>query len=450
MFTPESLSGDNGSPSSTDSGYGEPVRFAGRIESIYHERVRCQMIGKRSMLAGLTGLSLLLTGMSAFGQSGRPVKPYSSQSEALAAEGRRLKQEGQRLTQVQNRYQQMQQTLNAKVASLNQRIAAHNRNKPSGRDRAAVARFNEEAQRLNSEKATLQQETQRLAQYRSGIEADVRRYQEAVQAFNARAEAVRRPGSGPSNQGGGFSYDEKAKVKKESDPRPNPPSQRPSNPANPKPTPSNPSGNSGLPLNRPERDPSVRGNQGKGSGSALPNPSLSRGSLTLPPSRNSSNRPDLAVPGSPPLSDPIRNPVQGSNGVLNPANPAVGQGDGRFGAPRAGGRSHRGIDIPAAVGTPVHPVKDGTVIFSGPGSRAEGYKVKVRHADGSVSVYMHLDGQRMPQIGQRVDVNTVIGAVGRTGNVPPDAQPHLHLQVYGPDGDVVVPNLIEVTPLPLS
>jgi murein DD-endopeptidase MepM/ murein hydrolase activator NlpD len=141
--------------------------------------------------------------------------------------------------------------------------------------------------------------------------------------------------------------------------------------------------------------------------------------------------------------------VQGSDGTLNVADPAVGQGDGRFGAPRAGGRSHRGIDIPAPVGTPVRVVQDGQVVFSDRGSDMEGYKVKVRHADGSVSVYMHLDGSRMPSVGQRVSAGTVIGAVGRTGNTPAGAQPHLHLQVYGPDGELHVPNIQKVSPLEL-
>ncbi len=158
------------------------------------------------------------------------------------------------------------------------------------------------------------------------------------------------------------------------------------------------------------------------------------------------NRPDLSLSANTPLSKPLSNPVQGSVGALNLPDKSIGQGDGKLGSPRAGGRTHKGIDIAAPEGTPVHPVLDGTVIFSDKGSNMEGYKVKVRHMDGTLSIYMHLTGKKMPKKGDQVTTKDQIGEVGRTGNVPEGAQTHLHLQTYNKAGNLVVPNIPQPAP----
>jgi murein DD-endopeptidase MepM/ murein hydrolase activator NlpD len=143
-----------------------------------------------------------------------------------------------------------------------------------------------------------------------------------------------------------------------------------------------------------------------------------------------------------PRSRPIANPLRVGNGTLNPARPSVGQGDGRFGAPRAGGRRHNGIDLNAPVGTPVYPVAPGRVIYSGDRGRRMGNEVKVYHpADRTTSVYMHLNGQQMPRNGTRVTPGNAIGQVGRTGNVPSRADSHLHLSVFDRNGKPLVPNI---------
>ena len=78
-------------------------------------------------------------------------------------------------------------------------------------------------------------------------------------------------------------------------------------------------------------------------------------------------------------------------------------------------RPHLGIDYAAAYGTPVWSVADGTVIFRG-WSGGFGKLVKVRHANGYVSLYGHLS--RFPRgmkVGQRVQQKEVIGYVGSSG-----------------------------------
>lgn len=142
-----------------------------------------------------------------------------------------------------------------------------------------------------------------------------------------------------------------------------------------------------------------------------------------------------------PRSRPIANPLRVGNGALNPARPSVGQGDGRFGAPRSGGRRHNGIDLTAPVGTPVHPVAPGRVIYSGARGGRMGNEVKVYHPDRTTSVYMHLNGQQMPRNGTRVTPNNTIGQVGRSGNVPPRAASHLHLGMFDHNGKPMVPNI---------
>ena len=142
-----------------------------------------------------------------------------------------------------------------------------------------------------------------------------------------------------------------------------------------------------------------------------------------------------------PRSRPIANPLRVGNGALNPARPSVGQGDGRFDAPRSGGRRHNGIDLTAPVGTHVHPVAPGRVIFSGPRGGRMGNEVKVYHPDRTTSVYMHLNGRQMPRNGTRVAPNDSIGQVGRSGNVPPRAASHLHLGMFDRNGKPLVPNI---------
>jgi hypothetical protein len=100
-----------------------------------------------------------------------------------------------------------------------------------------------------------------------------------------------------------------------------------------------------------------------------------------------------------------------------------------FGASRdAGRRSHHGVDIFAARGTPVLAASDGTV------SRATttaigGNVVWVRDADRNMNLYYaHLDSHSVER-GQRVRAGEQLGTVGNTGNAR-TTPPHLHFGVY--------------------
>ncbi|QMU76166.1 peptidoglycan DD-metalloendopeptidase family protein [Streptacidiphilus sp. PB12-B1b] len=94
---------------------------------------------------------------------------------------------------------------------------------------------------------------------------------------------------------------------------------------------------------------------------------------------------------------------------------------------------HTGVDLAVPVGTPVHAVAAGTVVFARWGGDY-GNLVKIRHADGDYSLYAHLSVFDV-RLGDTVAAGTTIGRSGATGNV---TGPHLHFEIdttdrYGSD-----------------
>lgn len=87
---------------------------------------------------------------------------------------------------------------------------------------------------------------------------------------------------------------------------------------------------------------------------------------------------------------------------------------------------HSGVDLQAAVGTPVLTVGDGVVAFAD--SRgAYGNLVVINHANGKQTRYAHLELISV-QVGQQVKQGEQVGTVGTTGS-PDLSQPHLHFEV---------------------
>ena len=89
---------------------------------------------------------------------------------------------------------------------------------------------------------------------------------------------------------------------------------------------------------------------------------------------------------------------------------------------------HAGLDLPAASGTPVYAVADGTVTAVNPGSGTEGNQVIIDHGGGRFTVYDHLNATGFPKvaIGAKASAGvTQIGNVGDTG--APAGNFHLHL-----------------------
>ncbi|QCX81280.1 Murein DD-endopeptidase MepM [Streptomyces sp. YIM 121038] len=84
---------------------------------------------------------------------------------------------------------------------------------------------------------------------------------------------------------------------------------------------------------------------------------------------------------------------------------------------------HTGLDFPAAVGTAVKAVADGTIAKTANGG-PYGKHIVINHGSGLQSLYAHMSAILMKQ-GRGVAGGTQIGRVGATGNV---TGPHLHLE----------------------
>jgi murein DD-endopeptidase MepM/ murein hydrolase activator NlpD len=85
---------------------------------------------------------------------------------------------------------------------------------------------------------------------------------------------------------------------------------------------------------------------------------------------------------------------------------------------------HGGIDIANSIGTPVLAASDGVVISAGPYA-GYGNMVKIRHSDGTVTLYGH-NSSILVDVGQRVWAGDQIAKMGNTGN---STGPHLHFEV---------------------
>ena len=93
--------------------------------------------------------------------------------------------------------------------------------------------------------------------------------------------------------------------------------------------------------------------------------------------------------------------------------------------PYASGQ-HRGIDIAAALGTPVVAAAGGDVRFAGTAG-SSGLTISIRTSDGYDTSYLHLSSLAV-RAGGRVSAGDRIGAVGTTGTRSATA-PHLHFGV---------------------
>jgi murein DD-endopeptidase MepM/ murein hydrolase activator NlpD len=120
----------------------------------------------------------------------------------------------------------------------------------------------------------------------------------------------------------------------------------------------------------------------------------------------------LAVPGG---GEPWLCPVQGQVWFSD-----------SWGAPRPGGRHHKGTDLFAFRGTPVVAPVGGTITLA-PGKVA-GNAFYLHADDGNVYYGAHLDKLEVGE-GARVERGGRIGAVGSTGNAE-GLTPHLHFEIH--------------------
>lgn len=99
------------------------------------------------------------------------------------------------------------------------------------------------------------------------------------------------------------------------------------------------------------------------------------------------------------------------------------------------GRMHKGIDIAAPIGTPIHAAAPGVVTYAGWNSGGYGNLVEITHSDGSVTLYAHND-RILVREGQNVDQGEQIAEMGSTGY---STGPHSHFEVHLPGQGAVNP-----------
>ena len=154
---------------------------------------------------------------------------------------------------------------------------------------------------------------------------------------------------------------------------------------------------------------------------------------TSPPSDTTTTTGNTTTTTSPPPAPP---PPANPGGGTCPVAGAVSFTD-TWGAPRSGGRTHQGVDMIAARGTPLVAIYSGTITRISSGALS-GKSVWLRAENGDRFFYAHLDDYGDISQGQAVAEGYVIGYNGSTGNAP-SWLPHLHFEWHPGGGGAVNP-----------
>lgn len=103
--------------------------------------------------------------------------------------------------------------------------------------------------------------------------------------------------------------------------------------------------------------------------------------------------------------------------------PGISRLSSRYGMRR--GRMHRGIDIPAPIGTPIVASEAGKIIYSDSKISGYGKMTIIAHENDYLTVYAHASKNLFKE-GDYVKKGDVIALVGQTGRT---TGPHLHYEI---------------------
>ena len=131
------------------------------------------------------------------------------------------------------------------------------------------------------------------------------------------------------------------------------------------------------------------------------------------PMSNPAFGPGLASGVNVPTLWPVIGPISSPFGQRE--DPVLGTGEGEF---------HKGLDISAPLGTPIHVTAAGVITKAGVGN-GYGTEVEVDHGNGIRTLYGHMSGLHC-SVGQQVVRGEVIGYVGHSGRT---TGMHVHYEV---------------------
>lgn len=133
---------------------------------------------------------------------------------------------------------------------------------------------------------------------------------------------------------------------------------------------------------------------------------------------------DKPADSAPAAEAPAPASFASSDGMYCPVGGPVSFSD-TYGAPRSGGRSHEGVDMMAAYGTPQIAIVSGTITYAGY-SALGGNVQYLSGDDGNLYVYVH-QAENLVTSGH-VQAGQQISTVGDTGNAA--GIPHLHFEFH--------------------
>jgi murein DD-endopeptidase MepM/ murein hydrolase activator NlpD len=139
---------------------------------------------------------------------------------------------------------------------------------------------------------------------------------------------------------------------------------------------------------------------------------------TLTPPQSA--QPAQAVPAAPPAQMSSESSASGGRFPW----PVRGRVLASYGNMPGGGHND-GINIAAPRGTPVHAIDAGTVAYAGNEVKGYGNIILIKHANGWISAYAHLDDVTV-RPGDAIAAGQVIAKVGDSGGVQ---EPQLHFEL---------------------